>query len=135
MCGCDDAVQEDKLRLCCALCCINCSVYEGCCRCIGCSGKVRMSMPLEAASFKEVVVRSGGSFLFPRQLRVFKLNILISWESLIRIPSIHYRKFIYLTISILFVPCDCRHCTYLARRHCCSRRLEFVASTVNAAAR
>jgi hypothetical protein len=36
------AVEEDKLRLCCAVPCINCSHYGGCCRCIGCSGKVRI---------------------------------------------------------------------------------------------
>jgi hypothetical protein len=39
MCGGDDAIDEDKLILCCALCCINCSILPSC-DCFGCSGKV-----------------------------------------------------------------------------------------------
>ncbi|KAL3805233.1 hypothetical protein ACHAWO_009035 [Cyclotella atomus] len=35
----DDAVDEEKLVLCCALCCHNCSVYPAA-DCLGCSGKV-----------------------------------------------------------------------------------------------
>jgi hypothetical protein len=38
MCG-GDAVNEEELILCCALCCVNCSVLPSC-GCIGCSGKV-----------------------------------------------------------------------------------------------
>ena len=38
--GNDDAVDEDKLVLCCALCCVNASFYPTC-DCFGCSGKVR----------------------------------------------------------------------------------------------
>jgi hypothetical protein len=36
----DDAVDERKLILCCALCCANVSFYPSC-DAIGCSGKVR----------------------------------------------------------------------------------------------
>ncbi|CAB9513534.1 expressed unknown protein [Seminavis robusta] len=35
----DDAVDEDKIILCCALCCANCGLYNSC-DCAGCSGKV-----------------------------------------------------------------------------------------------
>ena len=35
----DDAVNEDKLVLCFAICCVNLSVYPTC-DCVGCSGKV-----------------------------------------------------------------------------------------------
>jgi len=35
----NDAVDEDKLILCCALCCANCSYYPAV-DCLGCSGKV-----------------------------------------------------------------------------------------------
>ncbi|KAL7467100.1 hypothetical protein ACHAXS_007365 [Conticribra weissflogii] len=39
MCCCGaDAIDEEKLRLCCALCCVNCSTYPSC-DCLGCSGK------------------------------------------------------------------------------------------------
>jgi hypothetical protein len=34
----DDAVNEDNQYLCCALCCVNCSLLSGC-DAIGCSGK------------------------------------------------------------------------------------------------
>jgi hypothetical protein len=35
----EDAVNEEELILCCALCCINCSILPSC-GCFGCSGKV-----------------------------------------------------------------------------------------------
>ena len=35
----DDAVDEENVILCCALCCANCGVYNDC-DCLGCSGKV-----------------------------------------------------------------------------------------------
>lgn len=43
----DDAVDEDKVTLCCAVCCANCGIYptEDCC---GCSGK--------AVSFRNICV-------------------------------------------------------------------------------
>jgi hypothetical protein len=37
--GCGDAVDEDKIILCCALCCFNCGWYNACDAC-GISGKV-----------------------------------------------------------------------------------------------
>ena len=37
-CGCGDAVDEDKVVLCCALCCINCGCLNDC-TCLGCSAK------------------------------------------------------------------------------------------------
>ena len=40
MCGGDDAIDEENLLLCCALCCVNCSLYPDL-DCFGCSGKVR----------------------------------------------------------------------------------------------
>jgi hypothetical protein len=39
MCCGDDAVDENNLVLCFALCCVNLSLYPTC-DCIGCSGKV-----------------------------------------------------------------------------------------------
>jgi hypothetical protein len=36
----DDAVDEEKVILCCALCCVNCGYYNAC-DSLGCSGKVR----------------------------------------------------------------------------------------------
>lgn len=41
MCIEGDAVEQDKLRLCCAAPCMNCSVYGDGCGCLGVSGKVR----------------------------------------------------------------------------------------------
>ena len=35
----DDAVDEDKLVLCCALCCVNLGMYPSA-DCLGCSGKI-----------------------------------------------------------------------------------------------
>jgi len=35
-----DAIDEEELTLCCAVCCANCSTYPRC-DAIGCSGKVR----------------------------------------------------------------------------------------------
>ena len=40
-CGDDDAVDEEKIILCCALCCVHCGVYTGW-DCPGCSGKIGM---------------------------------------------------------------------------------------------
>ena len=37
----DDAIDEEKLVLCCALCCANLSTYPSA-DCLGCSGKVGM---------------------------------------------------------------------------------------------
>jgi hypothetical protein len=39
MCGDGDAVDEDELILCCAVCCSNCAIMTDC-TCISCSGKI-----------------------------------------------------------------------------------------------
>ncbi|GAX13237.1 hypothetical protein FisN_17Hu171 [Fistulifera solaris] len=60
MCCCGgDAVNEDKLVLCCALCCVNLSVYPSC-GCLGCSGKAGICC-LNA----EVCCKPGVPSLFP----------------------------------------------------------------------
>jgi hypothetical protein len=40
-CDGDDAVNEDNVILCCALCCVHCG-YLNDCTCLGCSGKAGM---------------------------------------------------------------------------------------------
>ena len=45
----DDAVNEENLVLCCALCCANLSLYPSG-ECFGCSGKVRADLEVAVAS-------------------------------------------------------------------------------------
>lgn len=58
----DDAIDEEKLVLCCALCCANMSTYPSA-DCLGCSGKVGMCC-LNAEFCCKVRLR----FPFPHQL-------------------------------------------------------------------
>eukprot|EP00542_Grammatophora_oceanica_P017958 CAMPEP_0194046066 /NCGR_PEP_ID=MMETSP0009_2-20130614/19279_1 /TAXON_ID=210454 /ORGANISM="Grammatophora oceanica, Strain CCMP 410" /LENGTH=123 /DNA_ID=CAMNT_0038691193 /DNA_START=76 /DNA_END=447 /DNA_ORIENTATION=+ len=37
--GGDDAVDEENITLCCAICCVNCGIYKDA-DCLGCSGKL-----------------------------------------------------------------------------------------------
>ena len=60
---CGDAVDEDKLVLCCALCCINCSCYNAC-DCAGCSGKVCVLCWLVDIIFLSSYKRKNDRFLF-----------------------------------------------------------------------
>ncbi|GAX22523.1 hypothetical protein FisN_14Hh145 [Fistulifera solaris] len=55
----DDAVDEEKVILCCALCCVNLSVYPTC-DCWGCSGKAGI-----CCCNAELCCKPGAPLLFP----------------------------------------------------------------------